>query len=103
MRSGLWQCSTSKAVQTMSEEKVLSGMRCAIYNRCSTTEEAQNRAIETQAAESVEIVQALGGVICCQYIEQESGTTTKKRTQYASLMADVQQERIDCIVIKSIN
>ena len=45
----------------MSEEKVLSGMRCAIYNRCSTTEEAQNRAIETQAAESVEIVQALGG------------------------------------------
>ena len=49
MRSGLWQCSTSKAVQTMSEEKVLSGMRCAIYNRCSTTEEAQNRAIETQA------------------------------------------------------
>lgn len=73
---------TSKAVQTMSEEKVLSGMRCAIYNRCSTTEEAQNRAIETQAAESVEIVQALGGVICCQYIEQESGTTTKKRTQY---------------------
>ena len=48
----------------MSEEKVLSGMRCAIYNRCSTTEEAQNRAIETQAAESVEIVQALGGVIC---------------------------------------
>ena len=52
----------------MSEEKVLSGMRCAIYNRCSTTEEAQNRAIETQAAESVEIVQALGGVICCQYI-----------------------------------
>ena len=103
MRSGLWQCSTSKAVQTMSEEKVLSGMRCAIYNRCSTTEEAQNRAIETQAAESVEIVQALGGVICCQYIEQESGTTTKKRTQYASLMADVQQERIDCIVIKSID
>ena len=94
MRSGLWQCSTSKAVQTMSEEKVLSGMRCAIYNRCSTTEEAQNRAIETQAAESVEIVQALGRVICCQYIEQESGTTTKKRTQYASLMADVQQERI---------
>ena len=77
MRSGLWQCSTSKAVQTMSEEKVLSGMRCAIYNRCSTTEEAQNRAIETQAAESVEIVQALGGVICCQYIEQESGTTKK--------------------------
>lgn len=62
----------------MSEEKVLSGMRCAIYNRCSTTEEAQNRAIETQAAESVEIVQALGGVICCQYIEQESGTTKKK-------------------------
>lgn len=56
----------------------MSGMRCAIYNRCSTTEEAQNRAIETQAAESVEIVQALGGVICCQYIEQESGTTTKK-------------------------
>ncbi len=103
MKSGLWQYSTSKAVRAMSEEKVLSGMRCAIYNRCSTTEEAQKRAIETQAAESVEIVQALGGILCCQYIEQESGATTKKRTQYASLMADVQQEKIDCIVIKSID
>ena len=79
MRSGLWQCSTSKAVQTMSEEKVLSGMRCAIYNRCSTTEEAQNRAIETQAAESVEIVQALGGVICCQYNRKAEQQRKKER------------------------
>lgn len=87
----------------MSEDRVLSGMICDIYNRCSTTEEAQTRAIETQAAESAELVIALGGIIYHQYIEQESATTTKKRNQYAGLMADVKQEKIDCVVIKSID
>lgn len=87
----------------MDEEKVLNGLVCDIYNRCSTTEEAQNRAIEVQAAESEELVAALGGTIHRQYIEQESGTSTRKRNQYASLMADVKQERIDCIVVKSID
>lgn len=82
---------------------VLKGCVCDIYNRCSTTEEAQNRAIEVQAAESRELVLALGGIIHKQYIEQESGTSTKKRNQYASLLADVTMGKIDCIVIKSID
>lgn len=85
------------------EDRVLEGYVCDIYNRCSTTEEAQNRAIEVQAAESRELVLAMGGSIHRQYIEQESGTSTKKRNQYASLLTDVIMGKIDCIVIKSID
>ena len=58
--------------------------RVAIYNRCSTEEEAQKNALEVQAAESLELVETKkeeGWVIVAQYVDVECGTYTKTRRE----------------------
>ncbi len=80
---------------------VLEGLRCGIYNRCSTEEESQLRALETQAEESIEIVKKLGGIFVEQYKESETGTTTKSRKEFRRLVEDMKEGRFDCVVIKS--
>ena len=80
--------------------------RVAIYNRCSTEEEAQKNALEVQAQESVELVQEKkeeGWVIVAQYIELESGTSTRKRREYLRMVEDIKRNQFDIIVVKSID
>ncbi len=80
--------------------------RVAIYNRCSTEEEAQKNALEVQAAESLELVEAKkeeGWVIVAQYVELESGTSTKKRREYLKMVEDIKHNRFDIVVVKSID
>ena len=80
--------------------------RVAIYNRCSTEEEAQKNALEVQAAESLELVENKkeeGWVIVAQYVELESGTSTKKRREYLKMVEDIRQNKFDIIVVKSID
>lgn len=77
--------------------------RAGIYNRCSTEEEAQINALETQASESREIVLAKGWTIADQYIESESGTTSYKRSEYQRLLEDMETDKFDIVVIKSID
>jgi DNA invertase Pin-like site-specific DNA recombinase len=84
-------------------ERPLKGMVCDIYNRCSTTEEAQTKAVHVQAEESRQLVIKLGGCIHMQYVEQESGTTKKNRKCYARLLEDIKSREISCVVIKSID
>ena len=78
-------------------------MRAAIYNRCSTEEEAQINALAIQAEESREIVLAKDWEITAQYIESESGTTSHKRSEYQQLMDDIETDLFDVVVIKSID
>lgn len=78
-------------------------MRAGIYNRCSTEEEAQINALAIQAAESRERVTDKGWEIADQYIESESGTTTGKRAEYQRLLEDMETDKFDIIVIKSID
>ena len=80
--------------------------RVAIYNRCSTEEEAQKNALEVQAAERLELVETKkeeGWVIVAQYVELESGTSTKKRREYLKMVEDIRQNKFDIIVVKSID
>lgn len=77
--------------------------RAGIYNRCSTEEEAQINALESQAAESREIVIRKGWEIADQYIESESGTTSYKRSEYQRLLEDMESDKFDIVVIKSID
>ena len=77
--------------------------RAGIYNRCSTEEEAQINALESQAAESREIVIGKGWEIADQYIESESGTTSYKRSEYQRLLEDMESDKFDIVVIKSID
>lgn len=77
--------------------------RAVIYNRCSTEEEAQINALEVQAQESREIVLNQGWQLIEQYIESQSGTTSGKRTEYQRLLADMETDWFDIVVIKSID
>lgn len=77
--------------------------RAVIYNRCSTEEEAQMNALEVQAQESREIVWNQGWMLVEQYIESQSGTTAGKRSEYKRLLADMETDRFDIVVIKSID
>lgn len=80
--------------------------RVAIYNRCSTEEEAQKNALEVQAAESLELVEEKkeeGWQIVAQYVESESGTSTRKRKEYLKLVEDIKQDKFDIVVVKSID
>lgn len=77
--------------------------RAVIYNRCSTEEEAQINALAIQASESREIVLHKGWQLVDQYIESESGTTADKRSEYKRLLKDMEIEKFDIVVIKSID
>lgn len=77
--------------------------RAAIYNRCSTEEESQRNALEIQAAESREIVLCNGWIPVEQYIESQSGTTVQGRKEYRRLLEDMETDKFEIIVIKSID
>lgn len=77
--------------------------RVGIYNRCSTEEESQRNALAVQAAESREIAEKKGWIIAEQYIESETGTVVCKRCEYQKLLADMEQDRFDIVMIKSID
>lgn len=76
--------------------------RAAIYNRCSTDMEAQVSALETQVAESKEIVSGMGWKLVKQYVESESATT-RNRPLYQQLLCDISEHRFDVLVVKSID
>ena len=80
--------------------------RVAIYNRCSTEEEAQKNALEVQVAESLELVEEKkeeGWQIVATYVELESGTSTKRRKEYLRMVEAIKQDRFDIVVVKSID
>ena len=75
--------------------------RAVIYCRCSTEEESQRDALMRQAAEARDCVSRLNWFLADQYIESRSGTSTKGRTQYQRLYADLLLDKFDVVVIKS--
>ena len=77
--------------------------RIAIYNRCSTEEESQINALETQARESREIAEQMGWKVVEQYVESQSGTSADKRKEYLRMLQDIQADRFDIVMIKSID
>ncbi len=75
--------------------------RAVIYCRCSTEEESQADALRNQVLESEACIREQGWVLADRYVELKSGTTTKGRTQYNRLFADLVSDKFDIIVIKS--
>lgn len=77
--------------------------RVGIYNRCSTEEESQRNALAAQVMESREIAERKGWAIAEQYIESETGTVAYKRSEYQKLLKDMERDRFDIVMIKSID
>lgn len=77
--------------------------RVAIYNRCSTEEECQKSALTVQIAESREIAAKMKWDIVEQYVEMQSGTSTRKRIEYQRMIEGIESGRFDIVMIKSID
>ena len=78
-------------------------MRACIYNRCSTEEESQVNALDTQVQESRELVEQNKWILVRQYVESRSGTTAYKRSEYQKLLEDLEKDLFDIVVVKSID
>lgn len=77
-------------------------MRAVIYCRVSTEEETQIHALKGQIKEAIEAVNENHWILVKQYVDEgKSGTTTKKRTEYNHLVADLEENQFDVIVVKS--
>lgn len=75
-----------------------------IYNRCSTEEEEQKNALFIQAEESRELVEKHPDwILIAQYVELQSATSAKNRTEYCKMMREIENGRFTLIVIKSID
>ncbi len=90
-------------IQSSTMQQPSPRQRVGIYNRCSTEEEAQKNALAVQAAESREIAARKGWLVTAQYIESESGTSVKNRTEYRRLLEDMEKDLFDIVMIKSID
>lgn len=75
--------------------------RVAIYNRCSS--DKQEDSLETQAEQSLAIAKDKGWIVIEQYVELKSGTTSEERTEYLRMLEDMQKNKFDIIMIKSLD
>lgn len=75
--------------------------RVVIYNRCSTEELTQVKALEVQVAESLEIAERKGWTVVEQFIEPKSGTESEHRYEYQKLFNSLSSKEYDIVMVKS--
>lgn len=76
-------------------------LRAVFYARVSTEEEKQLNALEKQIQENRDIINKNGWILVREYIDEgKSGTTTKRRSSYKRLLADMTEDKFDIIVCK---
>lgn len=88
----------------MANKKVqeLIGLRAVFYARVSTEEEKQVNALAKQVQENKDVIEAKGWELIDSYVDEgKSGTKIKGRNEYQRLLADMEGDRFDIIVIKS--
>lgn len=85
----------------MGTSEMPANVRVAIYNRCSS--DKQEESLESQVKQSREIAEQLGWEIVDQYVDLASGTTIDKRTEYQRLYADMEKNRFDVVMVKSLD
>ena len=78
------------------------GKRAVFYARVSTEEEKQVNALAKQVQENKDVIASKGWELIDQYVDEgKSGTKIKGRDEYQRLIADMELDRFDIIVIKS--
>lgn len=76
-------------------------LRAVFYARVSTEEEKQLNALEKQIQENRDIISKNGWILVGEYIDEgKSGTTTKRRSDYKRLLADMTEDKFDIVVCK---
>lgn len=76
--------------------------RAVFYARVSTEEEKQVNALAKQIQENRDVIASKGWELVDEYIDEgKSGTKVKGRNEYQRLLADMDEDKFDIIVIKS--
>lgn len=76
--------------------------RAVFYARVSTEEEKQINALAKQIQENRDVIASMGWELIDEYIDEgKSGTMVKGRNEYQRLLADMDEDKFDIIVIKS--
>lgn len=76
--------------------------RACYYARVSTDEEKQVNALVKQCEEARQCIENMGWLLSGEYVDEgKSGTTIKKRDNYQALVADLETDAFDIVVIKS--
>lgn len=76
--------------------------KTVIYCRVSTDEEIQINALASQIKEARKAASEGDWVMVDQYVDEgKSGTITKNRNEYNRLLADMESDKFDIIVVKS--
>lgn len=76
--------------------------RAVFYARVSTEEEKQVNALAKQIQENRDVIASKGWILVDEYIDEgKSGTKVKGRNEYQRLLADMDEDKFDIIVIKS--
>lgn len=76
--------------------------KAVFYARVSTEEEKQVNALAKQIQENRDVIASKGWALVDEYVDEgKSGTKIKGRDEYQRLLADMEQDRFDIIVIKS--
>lgn len=77
-------------------------IRAVFYARVSTQEEAQLKALPKQIEECRDCIKGKGWELVDEYVDEgKSGTKTKGRSEYQRLLADMQEDKFDIVVVKS--
>lgn len=78
--------------------------RAVIYCRVSTEIDIQMEGLEQQIQEAKDVVSENGWLLVDEYIDEgRSGTSTKLRKNYNRLVQDLEENKFDIIVVKSID
>lgn len=76
-------------------------LRAVFYARVSTEEEKQLNALEKQIQENRDVISNNGWELIGEYIDEgKTGTTTKRRSAYKRLLADMTEGKFDIVVCK---
>ena len=76
-------------------------LRAVFYARVSTEEERQLNALEKQVQENRDVISNNGWILVGEYIDEgKTGTTTKRRSAYKHLLADMTEGKFDIVVCK---
>lgn len=77
-------------------------LRAVFYARVSTAEEEQLKALPKQVEECKDVIASKGWKLIDGYVDEgKSGTKTDGRKAYKKLLADMQQDKFEIVVVKS--
>lgn len=78
--------------------------RAVIYCRVSTNSDSQTESLDKQVEEAVEAVEQLGYELVDRFIDEgKTGTTKESRKEYLRMLSQIENDRWDVIITKSLD